>query len=211
MRTNELKRVSILIGIMLICLTIGFFVGRNTIETKTITKLEKGETISGAINPEKFVPISEEKPEKSFTPYIQYRDTGRIKYQPIDSAAFAAMVIADYELKRKYSVLAFDDKTKGKLELFPTVQYNKLTSMDYDFTPIIENNYIYKEKAWQPFLSASYSTLDYIGLGGGLFYHNLGFEYQYNIDVRSKLISLPVVDDYFRRGNYHWFSGKYKF
>ncbi len=206
MKTSELKRLAVLIGIMLICLTTGFFVGRNTIETKTITKLEKGETVSGSVSANQFVPVSEEKPTVS----ILYQDTGSVQYIPIpiDTAA----IIADYELKRKYSLLAFDNKTQGRLELFPTIQYNQLTGLDYNFTPIIEKNYIYKEKVWQPFVSTSYSTLDYVGVGGGMFYHNLGFEYQYNIDLRSKPPSvIAPVDNYFQRGNYHWFSVKYKF
>ena len=72
----------------------------------------------------------------------------------------------DYELKRTYKLTAFDNKTQGKLELFPVIQYNKLSALDYNFTPIIERQTIYKAKAWQPFVSASYSTLNYIGIGG---------------------------------------------
>lgn len=202
-----MKQASNILLAILAGLAIGFFAGRTTMETKVITKFEKGNMISGYVSPEKFDLISEEKPDTPLLPVIIYRDN----YQPVDSAAFAAMVIADHELKRKYSVLAFDDKEKGRLELFPTIQYNRLAGLEYNFTPVIEKNYIYKEKVWQPFVSMSYSTLDYVGFGGGIFYHKLGFEYQYNINIRKKPVGLPTVDDYFRRGNYHWLSGKYMF
>ena len=100
---------------------------------------------------------------------------------PVDTSA----IIADWELKRTYKLTPFDNKTQGKLELFPVIQYNKLSALDYNFTPVIERQTIYKTKVWQPFISASYSTLNYIGIGGGIFYHNLGFEYQYQKSLGS--------------------------
>lgn len=189
MKTAELKRVFVLLAIIAMCLTLGFFIGRASIETKTITKLEKGETISGSVSPSQFTPIKEERP-------IHYRDTGRIEYiyLPTDTAA----IIADWELKRTYKLIAFDNNTEGKLELFPVIQYNKLSGMDYNFTPIVKNNIIYKEKIWQPFVSGSYSTLNYVGIGGGVFYHNIGLEYQF----QKSLVS---------QSNGHVFGLKYKF
>lgn len=196
-----------------------FFVGRSAIKTETEISYVPGETVSGSVSNNLFEPVKEEKPDKPLLPTkeieIQYRDTGSVKtitetkylIQIVDTAA----IIADFILKRSYSITAFDNKEQGKLLLYPTVQYNKLTGMDYDFTPIQKQKNTYLQKVWQPFVSGSYSTLDYLGLGGGVFYHNLGFEYQYNIDIRSKPVALPVVDNYFKRGNYHWFSGKYKF
>lgn len=198
-----MKKASIIIVYGVICLAVGFYIGRSTIDTKTKTEYIKGETVTGSVNPNQFVPIKEEKP------LIHYRDTGSVKYVnlPIDTAA----IVADWEMKRTYKLVPFDDKKLGKLELFPVIQYNKLSALDYNFTPIIERQTIYKTKVWQPFVSGSYSTLDYIGIGGGVFYHNLGIEYQYNIDIRKKPYITFPVDNYFKRGNYHWLSGKYKF
>ncbi|NDW19281.1 hypothetical protein D0T53_10190 [Dysgonomonas sp. 216] len=196
-----------------------FLVGRSSIKIGTEVHYVQGETISGSVSNNQFEPVKEEKPDKPLLPTkeieVQYRDTGSIRtitdikyvYQVVDTAA----IIEDYILKRSYILTAFDNKEHGKLLLYPTVQYNKLTGMDYSFTPMQKQKNTYLQKVWQPFISGSYSTLDYVGLGGGVFYHNLGFEYQYNIDIRNKPIVIPVVDDYFKRGNYHWFSGKYKF
>lgn len=196
-----------------------FFVGRSNIKTETEVSYVPGKTTSGSVSGNQFEPTKEEKPEKPLLPTkdirIQHIDTGNVKtitetkdpYQVVDTAA----TIEDHIMKRSYSLTVFDNKEQGKLRLFPVVQYNKLTGMDYDFTPIQKQTNTYQQKVWQPFFAGSYSTLDYFGLGGGAFYHNLGFEYQYNIDIRSKPMALPVVDDYFKRGNYHWFSVKYKF
>lgn len=191
MKTTQLRfhLKYLLIGVLL-GLMVGFFIGRSTIDTSTKIEYVKGNTITGSISPTQFEPIKEEKPN------IQYRDTGSIKYvnRPVDTAA----IIADWETKRTYKLTAFDNKTQGKLELFPVIQYNKLSALDYNFTPIIERNTIYKTKVWQPFISVSYSTLNYVGIGGGVFYHNLGLEYQYQKSLGNQ-------------SDGHIFGLKYKF
>lgn len=186
-----MKQAFIIVVYGFICLAIGFFIGRSTIDTKTKIEYIKGETVTGSVSPIQFIPIKEDKPN------IQYRDTGSIKYVsiPVDTAA----IIADYELKRTYKLIAFDNKTQGKLELFPIIQYNKLSALDYNFTPTIERQTIYKTKILQPFRSISYSTLNYVGIGGGIFYHNLGLEYQYQKSFSDKF------------GDGHFISGKYRF
>lgn len=174
-----MKKATTIVFYGIICIVIGIFIGRSSIDSEPKKEYIKGETIIGSVSPTQFEPIKEEKPDKPLLPNIQYRDTGSVRYKPIDSAAYAKLVIADYDLKRTYKLTPFDNKTQGKLELFPVIQYNKLSALDYNFTPIIERNTIYMTKVWQPFAAASYSTLNYIGIGGGIFYHNLGLEYQY--------------------------------
>lgn len=192
-----MKKATIVIIYGIICLVIGFFFGRFHIDSEPKLEYIKGATITGSVSPTQFEPIKEEKPE------IQYRDTGSIKY--VNLPADTAAIIADWELKRTYKLTAFDNKTQGKLELFPVIQYNRLTALDYNFTPMIERQTIYKTKIWQPFISGSYSTLGYIGVGGGVFYHNLGFEYQYNIKV------MDIKNNYLYMRNYHSIGLKYKF
>ena len=193
-----MKKATLIVLSGIVCLIIGFFIGRSSIDSEPKKEYIKGETLTGSVSPTQFEPIKEEKPDKPLLPFIQYRDTGRVRYMSIDSAAYAKLVIADYELKRTYKLTAFDNKTHGKLDLFPVIQYNKLSALDYNFTPVIERQTIYKTKIWQPFVSASYSTLNYVGIGGGIFYHNLGFEYQYQKSLGSQ-------------GNGHLFGVKYMF
>lgn len=174
-----MKKATTIVFFGLFCIIIGIFIGRSLIDNDPKKEYIKGETVTGSVSPTQFEPIKEEKPDKALLPFVQFRDTASVRYMPIDSAAYAKLVIADYELKRTYKLTPFDNKTQGKLELFPVIQYNKLSALDYNFTPVIERNTIYKTRVWQPFAAASYSTLNYIGIGGGIFYHNLGFEYQY--------------------------------
>lgn len=184
-----------------ICLVIGFIVGRKTVDTETKVEYIKLGPVSGSISNNQLEPVKEEIPLNPHLPLridTVYNDSVRteIKYmvQKVDTAA----IIADYILKKSYNVTAFDSKELGTLKLFPTIQYNRLSGLDYEFTPIQKQVTIYREKVWQPFISGSYSTFDYIGLGGGVFYHHLGFEYQYQKDTGNK-----------RNG--HLFGLKYKF
>ncbi len=172
---------------------LSFLVSRVSMQHKIESTSVYGETYEGAVSNIQLNPLKEEGSDKPILPMkqieIQYRDTGntesitetRYIYQIVDTAA----IIADYVLKRSYDVIAFDDMDKGKLRLFPVIQYNKLDAIDYEFTPVYRQTSVYKEKVWQPFISGSYSTLDIIGLGGGIFYHNIGFEYQYQIDYEN--------------------------
>lgn len=157
----------------IVCLLIGFFVGRSSITLSTKVEYKLGETIKGSVSSDQLKLIKEEKPLISLLPV-----------NPITQNVDTAAIIAEYELKRTYSLIAFDDLYNGKLSLFPTIQYNRLTGIDYQFTPITKTITEYKIKVWQPFISASYSTLDYWGVGGGLFYYNIGLQYQYQRDFK---------------------------
>lgn len=125
-----------------------------------------------------------------------------------DSLPIYRAVYADYIKIRKDHVSIFDIDTLGTLTLDATIQFNRSHGYGYDFKPkikTINNNFKPKPITFIPFLSSSYSTTDYLGMGGGFFYHNLGFEYQYQIDLRQNNISFEP------RGNAHLIGVKYKF
>lgn len=125
-----------------------------------------------------------------------------------DSLHIYRAVYADYIKIRKDRVSIFDIDTLGTLTIDATIQFNRSHGYGYDFKPrvkTISNNFKPKPVTFIPFASSSYSTTNYLGVGGGFFYHNLGFEYQYQIDLRQNNIS------YEPRGNAHLLGVKYKF
>ena len=165
----------------LICLIIGFLAGRETIAAEVEIKYIQGEKQSDSINipdPEEAIPTNPILPIKADTIYV---DKLRYITQKVDTAA----IIADYITQRDYNITAFESKEYGTLKLFPTVQYNQLADLRYEFTPIYREITIRKEKVWQPFVSGSYSTLNYVGIGGGVFYHNIGIEYQFQKGINA--------------------------
>lgn len=159
-------------------ITVGFFIGRSTIDKETDIKYVKGETVRD------WFPIL--TPFKVSIPSdpIYLRDTINGK---IDTVG----IIADWITKRDYKQTLFDNNN-GKLDIDFSVQYNKPFNLGYSFTPIHKETNTYKAKVWQPFVSASYSTLNYVSVGGGFFYHDLGFELRYVTDFNKKGVDIGL-------------------
>lgn len=161
--------------LILAALLVGFFVGRQTVTTKEIVRYVKGETVTETI--EVPYPVKEyvpSDPKLIYKDKIVYRDTGKVVIREVDSLA----ILNDYIKSREYAFNVFDNQN-GKLDVNQTIQYNRLQSFYYSFTPIQREITRYKEKAFTPFVSGSYNTFDVLGIGGGLFYHNFGLEYKY--------------------------------
>lgn len=70
------------------------------------------------------------------------------------------------------------------MDIDQTIQYNELRRFDYSFTPNQKVITQETKKIIVPFVSSSYNTFNQIGIGGGIFYHNIGIEYQYMRDVK---------------------------
>ena len=164
-------------------ITVGFFIGRSTIDTKTEIKYVKGETIIDTV----YIPspYAENKPTKDKLVPIYKKDSTGIESSELDTAKSKDATIADWNLERKYANTLFNNEY-GNLSYDISVQNNKLSSFKYTHTPIQKQTNIYKEKVWQPYASASYSTLNYVGVGLGLFYHDIGFEIRYITDFDKK-------------------------
>ena len=174
------------IVVVLIALAIGFFIGSQAVGTKEIVKYIKGETVTGSVQPHLLTVKQEFDTDYRFMPYRFLRgDTVKVlEIEYIKTIPDTAKIVEDFLKKRYYEFTVFDDKN-GKFIAKPIVQYNSLSSFDYSFTPIQKEITRYREKVLVPFAGLSYNTLNYIGVSGGLFYHNLGFEYQYQHNINT--------------------------
>lgn len=181
MKKPERIYIFIYLIILFIGCTISFFIGRSTIDTKTETKYVKGETITDTV----YIPApysEKEADNEKLVPVYKIDQTGK-EISEIDTIKSKEATIQDWNLERKYADLVFNNEN-GKFLYDITVQNNKLSNFSYTFTPIQKVTTITKEKVFQPYASASYSTLDIASVGGGFFYHNLGIEYQFQRDFR---------------------------
>jgi len=185
---------------LLFCLILGlvisFFIGRSEVKPSVKVVYKHGKTVRDTIYSEKLVPYKVEVPANPILPLTP--DTvklpGGVEY--ITLKVDTAKIIANYIKENKYKSLMFDNKN-GRLVVDAKVQYNELKGMSYEFTPIEKETTITKVPAFIPFISAGYNTLNYANIGCGIFYHNLGLEYNYNIDLHAS--------------SYHQFGLKYKF
>ncbi len=180
----------VLIG--LFCFIAGFFIGQKTISFEPVVKYIKGDPIAATISAEQLKPV-ETIPDKPVLPMIPdtiYLDSLIYITQKVDTAA----IIADYIIKRNYRPILFDNPKLGRLTVNAVVQYNKMDSLDYEFTPIQKEITIYKEKVWVPVVRMSYNTFNQVTFSGGSFYHDLelNFQYIYDFNRNEKAYGLGV-------------------
>lgn len=151
----------------------------------------KGEAVTRTIKvPEvKFVEI----PKVVFLP----QKPVTLKDSTIVYVTDTVKVIEEYVAINHYGFNVFDDEN-GRLDINQSIQYNKLQSFDYTFTPIRKEITRTRERLFVPFVSASYNTLNYVGAGGGVFIKDFGLEYNYLYNVETK-------------NDAHSFGVKYKF
>ncbi|MDR3140183.1 MAG: hypothetical protein LBU37_00385 [Tannerellaceae bacterium] len=183
------KKILIITIGVLFCWLFGFITGRKTIRLEEKTEQVKGETITG--NVPVLQPVKEEIPDNPVLPLkttVEYRDTIIYKHLSVDTAA----IIEDYINKRHYRELLFDNSL-GRLELSMTAQYNRLTALDWSFTPIYTMKTVERKKVWIPFVSASYGTLNYFTVGGGVFYHDVGLNVRYISDFNKNGLDVGLM------------------
>ena len=207
------KKIVIVTVISLLLLGIGFYFGRKTTPLKVVTEYVKGEIIRDTIVIPQ--PTFVEIPAKP--KYIYKHDTliiDSIIYisESIDTTA----ILQDYILTRTYEFNVFNLDTLGKFDVKQKIGYNKLLSFDYTFTPITKQITRLREPLFTPFVSAGYSTNQTVLLGGGVYYKNIGLEYNMNVSTNDRIWSWQVDDPIiFNRLNknevYHTFKLNYRF
>ncbi len=169
--------------ICVIVAILSFLAGRMTTKPKEIVKYVKGETITNTIEVPKYItstiPLIHYFPTKTDTLLVNHE---QIIVQKVDTAK----IIENYISERKYAFNVFDNQN-GKLDVNQTIQYNELQKFDYSFTPVEKVVTEQKERVFVPFISASYNSFKEVGLGGGIFYHNLGVEVQYLHNLNNNL------------------------
>lgn len=170
---------------MIVTGIIGFFIGRaNQKEVaKTKTEYIKGDTIVDSIPyPVPYETIVFEKPDlpkkrDSLKIYVPGKDSIIYVSEKVDTSA----IINQFAVENKYRHTLFDNDTSGKLIVNTAVQYNQQKSIGYTYTPVyrVVTKTVHKKNTVRPFAAISYNTLQYGGIGGGVFIKKVGFEYKY--------------------------------
>ena len=174
------NKIIIAAVVILIVFATGCLLGRATISKGEKVEHVQGETVYGSLNPDFLTVKKEFKGDIKFLPYIFWKgDTVKINnIEYISTIPDTAKIVEDFIVKREYQFNVFDNEN-GKLEVSPTVQYNRLQAFNYSFTPIKTIITKTDKPAFIPFLSASYNTFGEAGIGGGVFIRDFGIEYNY--------------------------------
>lgn len=167
---NKMK--NILLVYCIVCLAIGFFLGRMNIKEKKVTKYVQGETIWDTITNWKAdtVYLAGELCYK----YMYKTDTVYKDVPVVDQDASIKATVEDWNLVRDYKRTLFDNEF-GRLSVDLSVQYNELQNLSYSFTPIRKEITIVKKRVFEPFLSVTCVKMNSFSMGGGFFYRDIGF------------------------------------
>jgi len=196
----------IIVGIigLVVGLIMGFFIGRSAQKQISTTFIKLPPVIINPTIPDPETTVGENlvlpsevtKPNgeiKDLLARIDELNKDELKNKAvIDSLRYVLantpdLVVDSLAMYRDYTILRsyknwnmFDIDTIGKFNISMDIQFNRIQKV-YDgvFHPVQKIIKHQKRDIWVPFISGSYSTLNYIDIGGGVFYHDLGFEYQY--------------------------------
>ena len=114
-------------------------------------------------------------PEKKDTVYVTREDT--------------AAVVKDWAMERLYSETLFDSDTLGKFTLNAAVRYNRLSNLDYTYSPVQKQTETITKttRKFLPYVGAGFDTsMNIIGQGGMFFHQDAGFALQYRYDTQTK-------------------------
>jgi len=189
---NSKKIIFSLLLVGIVSGIVGFFIGRSN-EIETTTKWIKGETIHDTVPKKKLVTKYVIVPR--LLSYVEkQKDTTIITTNPINKDSAISETVKDWNLERVYKDYLFESDTLGTLEYNINVQYNRIKSFSYNYTPIYKEVTKERKRTFVPYISTSYSTFNILGIGLGTYYHNLGVgaEYQYNYDLQKKGINMNL-------------------
>ncbi|MDR1341555.1 MAG: hypothetical protein LBK58_16125 [Prevotellaceae bacterium] len=162
-------------------LAAGFWLGRKTIKTGESHDSFELPAVERSIA---LTPKSETVPDYPVLPMKRdtvIRHDTLLIVEKVDSAA----IIRDYEIRRQYSELLFDNSQWGRLSVNFNVQYNRADSLHYSFVPIQQVNRIVIRPKLLFFGQAGYSTLGIVSAGGGVIHDNWGMGYRFQRQTAS--------------------------
>lgn len=167
---------------LIVGLLIGFFVGRGQTVIKETHTIEYVASEPIKINVPYPVIVKETHTTIDTLQLPGKTEIIRDTIVQVDTTA----VVKDYMIERTYSHTFFDSKEEGKLTVNSTVQYNKQKNVGIDYNPVTKVETITKtiKPIWIPFVTAGYNTFNEVSAGGGLFYHDIGVEYNFIYDTK---------------------------
>ncbi len=182
---------------------IGFKMGRayseKHMKPKIEIRYEKGDTVKVEVT--KPVPYEVVKPVDTanfligliasgvYNELFPGKDTVFVEI-PTSTSEDTIAVVNDYNLKRIYNEVFFDNDTTGKLHFRGEVQYNRLRYYEYSFVPVYKTitETKYAVRKFSPFVGAGLSTHPSIIAQGGIFFdekYGVAVQYNYNWTLRK--------------------------
>ena len=176
----------------IVILFLGVILGRCTSNKDVEIKYIKGDTIIDSIAyPTPYEVIVTEYVQLPKQVDTVYKDGDTVFIESVDTVA----IVNDYALKRNYKEVLFDNDTVGYLMVNSSVQYNKMTNMEYKFSPITKRIELIKEPLFTPYIIGTYNNLGYVGVGGGIYIKDFGVQLKYlnNLELSNQGWEIGLV------------------
>lgn len=180
-----MKKETLYIVYTIIGFVAGFIIGRQSMQTEPVVRYIKGEAIEKTVKIS--VPYKVETPAQ---PIYLYKKTDTV-FTTIPPEIDTMAILNDWITRKNYQQDVFNNQY-GKLSIDASVQYNKLESIKYSFIPLQKETSYIKHSIWEPYVGVSYSTVNYVGISAGIFYHDLGLEIKYMTDFDKKGVDIGL-------------------
>lgn len=172
-------------------LILGIVIGRLTTAEKVVVKWRDATPISAEVKSP--VPVVVRVPD-SIKYITVYRDqmaspsnmSEIVEPPEIDTAASLAATVQDWNVERTYAGMLFQSDTLGTANYEAKVQYNTLTSLNWDFTPKVKEVTQIKTRTVRPFVGLGYNTFNQVSATGGVFIRNIGLSATYISDFTER-------------------------
>jgi hypothetical protein len=157
-------KILIIIVVIILLFLGGFLVGRKTMKVKTETIIEYvqlppiHDTIT-QFKP-KYIPADTANIIEACIEKGLYTELFPWKHDTVFTAKDTTLILADWASRREYAETLFDTDTLGKLDVNIGIQYNRMDTLSYTFTPIQKQTttIIVKEPVFEPFLGGGLSV-----------------------------------------------------
>ena len=161
-KTNNTKdlwwKILIVVIVIILLFLGGFWAGRKTVKVKTETIVEYvqlppiHDTIT-QFKP-KYIPADTANIIETCIKNGLYADLFPWKHDTVFTHEDTTLIMGDWASRREYAETLFDIDTVGKLDVNIGVQYNRMDTLSYTFTPIQKQTttIIVKEPVFEPFL-----------------------------------------------------------
>ena len=171
-------RRGVAIFLIIIAIIAAFLAGLNfqSVEFRETIRYVQGETIRDSIIVP--APYRVEIPKivhLPMRPDTVFLENEIVIVERVDTA----QIIREFISIHHYAFNVFDIETVGRLDVRQSIQYNRLRSFDYEFTPIQREITRIIRPFLTPYISVSANTFSTLGIGGGVFVRNIGIEYQF--------------------------------
>lgn len=157
-------KILVIVIIILLLFGGGFLAGRKSVKIKTETIVEYvqlppiHDTIT-QFKP-KYIPADTASIIETCIANGLYAELFPWKHDTVFTYRDTLLMLADWASRREYAETLFDIDTVGKLDINIGVQYNRMDTLSYVFTPIQKQTTVIveKERIFEPFLGGGISV-----------------------------------------------------